>query len=350
MRKGTIIVMIMLAMISLSIPFFGTGDVDGVGSPAIKIELASYNQSVEVEPDEDNDGIVQFSGTVTVIVPWSPSIQFLIVYLEATAGNGTDEWPTSTTSAMTFTKEITTQNFQVVVRVPLETTQYPQGTLEISGRWRYSPGALGGSIEPVTAVIAIIGYYDHSLRPLDSYEECYRSDEIEYDVVLSNEGNAYDRYSLSIENSNELNNKGVYVTVSDAEVPPFTDLIVKLKVTTASSATRGNFDIELLSKAQNASLAGDPDVERMVTLRLKLVSGERPSDGPEPEPEPEPDEPVVPNDDKGTEDDDDEKEVINDEAGDDTSLPLVGFVVVIILIVLVIVAGSIAYLFGRRED
>jgi hypothetical protein len=246
----------------------------------------------------------------------------------------------------------------VVVRIPPSTTQYPRGTLEISGRWGYSPGSLGGSIEPVTAVIDIIGYYDHSLTSLDSYEECYRSDEIEYDVVLSNEGNAYDRYSLSIENRNELNKKGLYVTVTDAEVPPFTDLVVKLKVTTSSSATRGNFDIELLSHAENASLAGDPDVERTLSLRLRVLSGERPSD--EPEPEPEPDVPEGPDgdeppadDDKGSDGDDDGKEgneVINDEAGDDTSLPLVGFVVVIILIVLVIVAGSIAYLFGSRED
>jgi len=353
MRKGPFIAAIMLVMISLSFPLFGTGDVDGVGAPAVKIELDHYKQSVDVEPDEDYDGIVIFTGNVTVLVPWNPSFQYLIVYLNASAGNGTDYWPTSTSSALTFSKEVTTQPFMVVVRVPPSTTQYPTGTLEISGRWRYSPGTLGGSIEPVTARIDIIGYYDHSLRPLDSYEECYRSDEVDYEVVLSNEGNAYDSYSLSIENSYELNKKGVYVTVSDAEVPPFTDLVVNLIMTTSSSATRGNFDIELLSQAQNASLAGDPDVERTLTFRLRVLSGERPSDEPEPQTGPEPDGPVVPDDDKGTNGDDDGKEgneAINKEGDDNISPPFVGFVIVLFLIILVIVVGFIAYIFGRRED
>jgi len=351
MRKGPFIAAIMLVMISLTFPLFGTGDVDGVGAPAITIKQANYNQSVDVEHDEGNDGIVQFSGTVSVEVPWSPSIQYLLVYLDATAGNGTGHWPISISpSSLTFSKQVTTQTFQVVVRVPPETTSTPLGQLIISGRWRYSPGTLGGSIEPVTAVIEVIGYFDNDLTAMDSYAECYRSDEVDYEVVLSNEGNAYDSYSLSIENSYELNKKGVYVTVSDAEVPPFTDLVVNLIVTTSSTATRGNFDIELLSQAQNASLAGDPDVERTLTLRLRVLSGERPSDEPEIEPEPIPDEPEVPDGDQGNEDKIvPEDSAVNEDAGD-SSFPFTGFIIAALLVIIIVVIGILAYIFGKRED
>jgi hypothetical protein len=350
MRKSTFIVALLCLMIALSFPFFWTDDVDGVGAPAIQISLVSYNQSVDVEPDEDYDGIVQFSGTVTVLVPWSPSIQYLIVYLNATAGNGTDEWPTSTSGALTFSKQVTTQNFQVVVRVPSETTNYPQGLLTVSGRWRYSPGTMGGTIEPVTAIIYVIGYYDHALLARYSYVEAYRGDEVGYDMLVSNLGNAFDTYELSVENANQLNGKGVYVTVNDLRVPPLTEMTVQVNVTISSTASRGTHEIELRSLARNAAEAGDPDVERTITLRLRVLSGERPSDGSEPEPEPEPDEPVVPDEDEGTNDDDDGDDGINDEGGNGNSIPLVGLVVVILMIVVVMVAGLIAYLFGRKED
>ncbi|MCU0799144.1 MAG: hypothetical protein MUC62_05675 [Candidatus Thermoplasmatota archaeon] len=327
-----------------------TREVNGVGRPAVTIELASYNQSVDVEPDEGNDGIVQFSGTISVEVPWSPSIQYLIVYLNATAGNGTDQWPASTSPPLTFSKQVTTQNFQVVVRVPEETTQYPQGLLTVSGRWIYSPGTMGGSIEPVTAIIYVIGYYDHALAARESYVEGYRGDEVGYDLMISNLGNAYDTYELSVENMNQLNGKGVYVSVRDVRVPPLAEMTVQVNVTISSTATRGNFEIELRSKARDAAAAGDPDITRSITLNLRVLSGDKPSDEPEVEPEPIPDEPEVPDGDQGNEDKIvPEDSAVNEDAGDG-SFPFVGFIVAAILVTIIVVIGILAYIFGKRED
>ncbi len=166
-RKATM--SFILIVILLVMPFISK-EGRGVGAPVIQISLDSYRGTAYVAPGQD--GIVTFTGTVTAQVPYQPDIQYLIVYLECDAGG----WPVTTPPEMMFTNEITEQSFQVQVKVPMGTSSTGNYSLTIGGTWRYSPGALGGTISTISAVIIVDQFYDFDIGCREAVQEAERSE------------------------------------------------------------------------------------------------------------------------------------------------------------------------------
>jgi len=230
--------------------------VDAVGAPAIKIELASYRGTALVAPGQD--GIVQFSGTVTAQIPLDPNFQFLLVYLTADAGG----WPASTSSALTFSKQVKTQNFQVVIRVPPETSVTAQGQLTISGRWRYSPGTLGGSVEPVGAIIVVKQFYQFSVGCDKPYVQINPGASYGFKLRLTNEGNFNDKLTVDILNLDRLTAKGWTIQLSrdKFEIMESTEQVLVISVTSPLKFTiwKNNVEvIQLRTTSTQAELNGE---------------------------------------------------------------------------------------------
>ena len=113
--RTAIAIVICILLSSIIIAVSDDNGVDGVGEPAIRIELAQTKQTAYAAPGQD--GVVTFTGTVTATIPVSPNIQYLIVTLEADAGG----WPVSVPPSLTFNRAITQQGFALSVQVPTGT-------------------------------------------------------------------------------------------------------------------------------------------------------------------------------------------------------------------------------------
>ena len=201
---------------------------EAVGAPAVRIEIDQTKQTAYVAPGQD--GVVTFTGTVTATIPWSPNIQFLVVTLQADAGG----WPVSIPPALTFNKATKQQGFKVSVQVPVETSQKTQGQLSVSGKWRYSPGTLGGTIDPATAIIVIKQYYQFSVGCEKPYIQVGPGSSLGFKIRLINEGNAADQLRVEVLNLDRLASKGWTIQLSQDKfsVPEKQEKVLTVSVTT----------------------------------------------------------------------------------------------------------------------
>lgn len=222
-----LILVLMLGSIFIYLPR-EKDEADAVGAPAIRIVLAQTKQTAYVAPGQD--GVVTFTGYVTASIPWSPNIQYLQVTLTAEAGG----WAVSVPPALTFNKATKQQDFQLAVQVPVETSQKTQGQLSISGRWRYSPGSLGGTIDPATAIIVVKQYYQFSVGCDKPYRQVGPGSSLGFQIRLINEGNAADQLRVEISNLDKLANQGWTVQLSQDKfsVPEKQEKVLTVSVTT----------------------------------------------------------------------------------------------------------------------
>lgn len=203
-------------------------EADAVGAPAVRIELAQTKQTAYVAPGQD--GIVTFTGQVTATIPWSPNIQYLVVTLMADAGG----WAVSVPPSLIFSKAQKQQSFTLSVQVPVETSQKTQGQLSVSGKWRYSPGSLGGSIDPATAIIVVKQYYQFSIGCEKPYVQVGPGSSLGFQIRLINEGNSADRLRVEITNLDKLADMGWTIQLSQDKfsVPEKQEKVLTVSVTT----------------------------------------------------------------------------------------------------------------------
>ena len=327
-------------------------DVEAVGAPAITITLHQSKQTAYVAPGDD--GIVIFTGTVTAVAPWSPDVQTLIVHLEADAGG----WVVTNPPAMEFTKGVTEQDFAVTVQAPPETSHMVQGTLTISGKWRYSPGTMQGSIDETTALIYIDQYFDCDLDTSTPSLEAEKGGNAEFIVDAINNGNANDDMTIEIINLEHLVSEDINIQLSDhvIAVPEQQSREISIIATVHDSASIGGYTITVHVSSKLAEEVGKPCDTDTIDLYLEVV---REITEPE-EPEPEPEEPVedpevpvedpeVPQEEPDTNGEDPltggtEEEAINDVSTDDPennimrSLGMIALLLFVGIIMIVIIA------------
>lgn len=345
-----------------------TDDVDAVGEPEIRIELAQTKQTAYVAPGQD--GVVTFTGTVTVQIPWSPNIQYLVVTLEASCL----DWPVSVPPSLTFNKAQKQQSFTLSVQVPVGTPVTTSAILFVNGTWQYSPGVTGGECDGATAVIVIKQFYSFTASPKEAVTYVEEDSIGEMAFMVENLGNGDDRIRMEILNSAELQEYGILVIPSKETVKLPYDEIVEafLIITVDDNAIFDTFQVEVRFTSDMAETLGDiGDVENAYGYLEVVAEGELPEpeepDKPE-EPE-EPEEPEQPEDPEEPEepDESDEPEEDNDqlvEDDDDTEedgrpsgittgsedrggIGITGILILVgIIILLVVIAG--AYIIIRK--
>jgi hypothetical protein len=171
-------------------------DSEAVGRPVVVINLSQQEQPVSVAPGDP--GTVTFSGEVSAQIPLEVRIQYLIVSLYYTAGNGEGTWMSVGTTQVIFSKGVSTQSFTCSVEVPKGTSHDEPGTLTVSGQWSYSPGSETGEATPDSAAIIIPAYSFPEIE-VDQFVAKVEKNEIaEFKFTVRNLGNAPDKYTLKI--------------------------------------------------------------------------------------------------------------------------------------------------------
>lgn len=223
------IILIMVSMLGSLIVFIPEeAEVEAVGSPAISISIAQPKVTAHVAPGQD--GIVTFTGDVLAQIPWSPSIQYCVVFLQADAGG----WSVSTPAPLVFSKQTKSQSFSLTVQVPPTTSHLTQGQLSLSARWTYSPGALGGTVPPTTSIIVVDQYYQFSVACENPFLEIQPGSATGFKLKLINEGNAADKLRIEILNQADLSDAEWTVQLSQNrfEVPEKSERQLTLTLTT----------------------------------------------------------------------------------------------------------------------
>jgi hypothetical protein len=85
------------------------------------------------------------------------------------------------------------------VQVPVETSRKTQGQLSVSGRWRMSPGTLGGTVDPVTCIIKIEQYGQPMISPSTKNNTVKVGEWLDIEIELTNAGNGYDIIMLGVD-------------------------------------------------------------------------------------------------------------------------------------------------------
>ncbi len=244
-------------------------DVEAVGNPTVTIELDANKKGVEVSPG--STGIVVFDGVVKAEVPLLPPGQYLIVTLMADAGG----WAVSTPPSMTFDNTHTEERFSLSVQVPVETSQKTQGQLSISGKWRYSPGTLGGTVDPVTAIIEIEQYYSYTVSPREVIIKTGTDSVSEVIFDILNKGNSADRISLDITNKEDLEGSGIFPSekVSDISVPEKQSKPYLIAVVTNTFTPPGKYLIEVQVHSLQAETLGKNYTWEESSCFIEIIEG-----------------------------------------------------------------------------
>ncbi|MGA1848743.1 MAG: choice-of-anchor T family protein [Thermoplasmatota archaeon] len=368
MRRASLALLIALVLSTVSILTIITPQtgVDAVGDPEITIALAQTKQTAYVAPGQD--GIVTFTGTVFVQVPWSPNIQYLVVDLTADAG----DWPVSVPPSLTFSKAVKQQSFVISVQVPIGTSSGDTYGLTVGGYWHYEPGMTGGECEPATALIFVKQYYDLDLSSENPFLEALVDEKVETTVLVDNKGNGKDEIQLSIANADELLEAGIQALFSEELVDVgFNEtaevgLFIKVDRYTAHQS----YEIEIegwsyqavsmgeLCKIDTLMIFLDVVIEKSYVEPEPEPEPEPDDDDTEPEPEPEPepdDDDIEPDNGPGSDDDvpgDEDNELTEEEeqtdAGEENgSSILIPLIVIGIILLFVIVPGAIYFLVRR---
>jgi hypothetical protein len=236
-RSSFIIILLLVSQCLILIP----SKTDGMGSPSITIQLEDSRKKVEVSPG--SSGVLTFNGTVIAEAPIMPPGQYLVVTLMADAGG----WAVSVPPSLVFSNNVTEQPFSLSVQVPIETSVKTQGQLSVSGKWRYSPGSMGGSIEPATAIIEVEQYYSYAVSPKEMLTKIGTDSISEVVFEIINKGNAADRLTLEVMNKDELESSGVQISIKteDISVPEKQTREYPVAIITLPSTSPGRFEIEV---------------------------------------------------------------------------------------------------------
>ena len=171
----------------------GISSPSGILPPDISIVLDHYSMDVDVYPG--TDGVMTFEGTVYCDLPPStPPGQECLVFLIADAGG----FAVSNPPALTFSRTISEERFSIEVQVPPKTSSSEQKELQVSGKWRYSPGTTQGIVEGTSADIIINPYCALKFGTEDPVKKASVGDWVEYDIVLKNDGNSDSNVTIEI--------------------------------------------------------------------------------------------------------------------------------------------------------
>ena len=324
--------------------------VDGVGEPNITIRLANTKATARVAPGQD--GIAVFTGTVEASAPWSPTIQRIVVTLQADAGG----WAVTNPAPLQFTKHKTSQPFSITVQVPIGTSSGGAYNLIISGTWEYDPGVNSGEVDPVTAIIYVEQYYRLELYCDESSKEAEVGDRVEYFVEIINTGNGADRAKVEVTNTDELRDEGIRPIMSNSEfaIDENASEIVVIVVEVSASTRLDTYYIDLIAYSLDAEEFGISSESGECTLFLYVVREKTEVEEPEPE-EPEPEEPPAeePETEPEPKQEDDEGNVMNpqdnpdnEEQENDTKSDEDGNNTIIVVGTVVVISTMMAILIG----
>jgi uncharacterized protein (UPF0333 family) len=197
---------------------------------------------------------VRFNGTVSV--ECSPATR-VVVSLDAS-----DTWGSAEVNPSTLTFSSSgDQPFSVTASARERESTTTVGTVTVTGRWIMYPGSIGGSAQPTDGVhgrINIAQFYEFSLKCKKVFIETSPGEQVEFRLIVQNNGNGVDVFSVDVQNLNELNSKDFQVTLSRVNIEimenPAEELVtISVNVPSGASSLGENGIIIEVSSVNGAS-------------------------------------------------------------------------------------------------
>lgn len=343
--------MIVTSMIfSAGILLLLADDGEAFGSPSVTLEI--YQDDAYVKMERDSSGTVLLNGSVTVLVPWSPDIQaveiMLDVMTEGLLANFDPQvlifWP----------DEERTQYFDLEISVPL-TFEAGSNIVEIGGRWKYTPGTLGGTFEEEILELTVEEVDDGEING-PSKIIIDEEDSI-FPITLQNTGNVDQFYEVRVGGSREMERAGMEMSLEDGGITKVyrneekdLDLIFRCQ----DPPMEGKYNVEFSLYGLDSGLKYDsismsieisvPDEQKIIPSIIDDDDNKDPSDDDD-------DTPVSPSDD----DDDDntsdngEPPDVNTSDGDGFSIGLIIWVMIVIVLGVGGVGGFVYFTDDRKK-
>lgn len=226
------------------------------GLPTVKIALTEPSKTAHVGPGDT--GKVVFSGMVRVTLNQATRV---VVSLDAD-----DTWDSAVVSPESLLFSANgEQPFTVNVTAPPRESFSTIGSVTVTGQWVMYPGGLTGPAKPPDGVdgrINIAQFYDFELISPKTLIETSPGEQVEFKLVVQNNGNGMDVFSIDVQNLNELNNKGFQVTLSQVNMEvlenPAEDIITIVVNVPSSASSLGNNDIKIEVSSVNGASENVP--------------------------------------------------------------------------------------------
>jgi hypothetical protein len=217
----------------------------------VTIELEERPVSVDVSPG--SSGIVTVLGNVTC-VKWGPD-QVKVALVGNSSEGGTSISPPNMVFGGTSGSE-ESEEFTATAKVPQGSPCTESGTIIVSGTW--VQGGLQYTIEPVSSIFVIEQYYMIDMLIADREYTIDAGEDVDFDVVLQNNGNGDDIIEIDILNREDLKKNGISLpSPSQLNVPYQLNKSANMKIGT-SDETTGRYIIEISSLSKGSEKNGFP--------------------------------------------------------------------------------------------
>ncbi|MGA1822484.1 MAG: choice-of-anchor T family protein [Thermoplasmatota archaeon] len=300
-----------ILLISISFGVLFSDNADATGAPAITITLSQTKQTVYITEEEYSN--VTFTGTVIAQIPALPPGQVLVVDLNVQEEDY--QWIFDP-EELIFTESGEELPFELDLWVG-KMTPAGQNTVSIGARWSYSPGVLGGTVPPSTAIIEVTEYPDGVLDAPNTFTVAEGiTDQLDFFVM--NTGNVDTRYILEYDGVRDAENLDVEILGLVDTLDVSFDDEEAVTLTLIASDVREGDEFTLEITLMNA------DMEVFDTASIQIVLVEEAEPPPPDDDEPDDDDTPPPDDDEPDDDDTppgDDDEPDDDVPSDDDDVP-----------------------------
>ncbi|MCK5559906.1 MAG: hypothetical protein KAJ51_04910, partial [Thermoplasmata archaeon] len=171
---------------------------------SLKFDDGGNVQEASVGPGDPH--AVRFQGSVSVHESAVSNVQSVHVKLESSSDQG---WELVIHPDEFYINPGNSDDFELTVRVPFGTSSEIEDTITVTGFAENYPSGSGGiEIPPIYGTIKIKPYYQVTLRPITNHIKTSPGSEVTFVLLIENNGNAINRFSIELENNDELDEKG----------------------------------------------------------------------------------------------------------------------------------------------
>ncbi len=234
------------------------------GEPTVNVALTEQNNTADVGPGDS--GVVTFTGIVSVSLNQATRV---IVNLSAV-----DTWNSAivTPNSLVFTASAE-KPITVSVYAPLETSFNDNGMVTVTGTWTSYPGEFTGSVNPRSGAVARIDinqFHKFSIENQVLSQEVIPGSEVQFELIINNEGNYIDTFTIDLLNSEELTAKGIDVEITQAvvEIPEKGNETIIISIKTNKNVKQGDNLIQLRVITEKGIYEGIP--QQNLTYKLKI--------------------------------------------------------------------------------
>ncbi len=233
MRPSVHALPFMMALLAVAIPavYMLPGGSDAAGTVTVSVALDAHEPVVDVCPG--SDGIITFTGTVSITQTVDTQFQTAVVNLVVDTG----QFQSTEISPIIIFAQSRDVPFSFSIQVPPGTMSTKVDKileLSIGGTWVYEPGTLTGQVTPTMFFLEIAPFYLYSITSSHQYVQTSPGGEFDLDLRIKNEGNNNDRVQIDLLNREALDKAGwsVQYEINAFDIPYDEEKVVQLHVTT----------------------------------------------------------------------------------------------------------------------